>query len=180
MFSNQQYLPFSIQEKGGLTIISAIIFPIILSFCLLAFDGAKLITKKARLEDALTEAALAITSRDKQNANAAEKIELESMLNNYISTYLPNDSIKNSHIDIRYISDPQTGNKVQVFDIKAQVEINTILPLSFLPAFSPKVELKNLSKICQEFQDIGKSALMDFSSFLHNSAGEIGCPVFRR
>lgn len=160
-------LSFIRQEKGGLAVVFAIILPFIISCCALAFDGARIMTKRARLADALNEAALSIATTSSANPTAAEKIRLEKMLKNYVTSYLPNDVIKTSKIDISSIIDEETGKSIPVYSLSAGVTVKTMLPLEVFPAFAPELDLTNGGKARKGLQDVGRPAdyvfVVDFS-----------------
>lgn len=146
------------QQKGGLAIIFAIILPFIFSLCALAFDGARVLSKKARLADALNEAGIAIATASTAKPNDEEKIKLNLILNQYINSYLPNENIIESDIKISYITEPETNTEVPVFTLNAKIEVNTLLPLSMSPAFSPTLELVNKGKVRKGIQNNGRPA----------------------
>jgi Flp pilus assembly protein TadG len=179
MFQIRAIYAFIEQQSGGITFISTMMFSLILSFCLLAFDGAKLITKKARLEDAINDASHAIASSNFEVIDETKKGELENLLRHYIHAYLPNEKIMSSQIRVHYINTDAAGNKLPMLDIQAQVKIDTLLPINFLPVFSPKIQSNNFHQVCQQVEYIGRSTINDFSHYLQDSFADLKCPVFK-
>lgn len=178
MLKTQYPLRFIHQQRGGLAIIFAIILPFIFSCCALTFDGARILSKKARLADALNEAALAIATGSSSNPDAEEKIKLKILLNNYIDAYLPGETIKSSDIIFSYVIDPDTGTTLPVFDIRANIDVKTILPLDIVPAFSPNINLSNKGKVRKGLQDLGRPAdyvfVLDFSGSMTDLSAQSG------
>lgn len=166
------------QEKGGLAILFAIILPFIISCCALAFDGARIMTKRARLADALNEAALAIATAGSAEPTKDEKAKLEKMLANYLKAYLPNEEITTSKIDITFASDALTGKNLPVYTIDAAIKVKTILPLDIFPAFSPTLDLNNQGKVRKGLQDLGLPAdyvfVVDFSGSMDSPSAQPG------
>jgi tight adherence protein G len=165
-------------EKGGLAVIFAILLPFIFSCCALVFDGARALSKRARFADALNEAALAIATASTSNPDLAEKAKLKLMLNNYISAYLPNEDITYSDIIVSYVEDVETGTNLPVFDIKAKIDVKTILPMDIVPAFQPTLDMSNNGKVRKGIQDLGRPAdyvfVLDFSGSMQSSSAEPG------
>lgn len=156
----------------------AIILPLIFSFCALAFDGSRLLSKKARLADALNEAALAIATAATSDPDAEEKIKLNKMLNDYLNAYLPSDTVTQSDVIVSSIIDPVTNASFPVFDIRAKMKIHTMLPFDMVPAFATSLDLNNRGKVRKGGIDGGSPVdyvfLLDFSNSMNDPSAESG------
>jgi tight adherence protein G len=140
LFTNK----FIRQQKGGLAIIFAVMLPFIFSVCALVFDGARMMSKRARLADALNEAALAIATSSLGKGTPEEKLRNQQILESFLHAYLPQDDIGGSTVTMREGVDGSTGVAVPIYDISAQLEVKSVLPLgSLAPSFTPTVEMSN-------------------------------------
>jgi tight adherence protein G len=132
------------QQKGGLAVIFAVLLPFIFSVCALAFDGARILMKRARLADALNEAALVIATSSDGTGSEEEKKKNADLLKRYIGAYFPQDELKSSSVTMRTGIDSETGKTVPIYDISAQLDVKTVLPLgSLAPSFDPVIGLAN-------------------------------------
>jgi tight adherence protein G len=183
MFSKDRFMVakmnrFIRTQNGGLALIFAIMLPLIFSCCALVFGGARVLSKRARLADALNEAALVIATAASTKPDDNEKAQLKLMLDRYISAYLPGEPIESSSIIVSYTDDPVSGATLPVFDIRAKVNVKTILPFSIVPSFSPELELSNQGKVRKGLQDLGRPAdyvfVVDFSGSMDDPSAEPG------
>ena len=178
--NQKQYIAprFIRQEKGGLAIIFAILLPFIFSCCALVFDGSRLLAKRARMADALNEAALAIATASSANPNTEEQAKLKTLLNNYVNAYLPGETINSSNVAISFTKDPETDTPLPIFDISASIKIKTMLPFDMVPAFSPTINLGNKGKVRKGLQDLGRPAdyvfVVDFSGSMNSASAQSG------
>jgi tight adherence protein G len=162
--------------KGGIAVMFAIMLPLLLSFCALAFDGSRLLTKRARLADALNESALAIATAASNQPDDAEIKQLKVMLDDYIHAYFPQDTLESSDLGVSYADDDP--NNEPIFSLEAHVDVKTMLPFKFAPAFSPTVNLSNSGKVRKGPQDVGRAAdyvfVVDFSGSMRSASAEPG------
>jgi tight adherence protein G len=156
------------QEKGGLAVIFAIVLPFIFSVCALVFDGSRMLMKRARLSDALNEAALVVATNSAGKGTEEERKRNADLLKRYISAYFPQDELASSSVTMRSGIDGATGMSVPIYDLNAELKVNTVLPLgSIVPAFSPQVGLTNGGSVRKGISDISLPAdyvfVVDFS-----------------
>ncbi|NYY80256.1 hypothetical protein DMH27_05260 [Raoultella planticola] len=81
------------QEYGAITVMFAIMFPLLMMFYSVAYDGANLQSSRARLADGLNQGVLAVAMVDNRNSTAADKAENITLLHNYLSYYVPDATI---------------------------------------------------------------------------------------
>lgn len=159
-------------------ILFAVMLPFLFSCCSLTFDGARILTKKARLADALNEAALAIATSSSSIPYEEETARFKILLNRFISVYLPAEKIISSDIVISYMTDPDTGTNLPVFDIYATIDVQTFLPLDIIPSFSSRLELSNKGKAGKGLQTLSHPTdyvfIVDFSDSMNEESAEIG------
>ena len=155
-------------QKGGVAVIFAILLPFVFSVCALAFDGARILMKRARLADALNEAALVIATSSDGTGSEEEKKKNADLLKRYIGTYFPQDELKSSSVTMRTSIDSETGKTVTIYDISAQLDVKTVLPLgSLAPSFDPVIGLTNRGSVRKDISTMQVPAdyvfVVDFS-----------------
>jgi tight adherence protein G len=165
------------QQKGGLALIFAVLLPFIFSVCALAFDGARILMKRARLADALNEAALVIATSSNGTGSEEEKKKNADLLKRYIGAYFPQDELKSSSVTMRTSIDSETGKTMPIYDISAQLDIKTVLPLgSLAPSFAPEIGLANSGSVRKGISDISLPAdyvfVVDFSASMSRNTDD--------
>lgn len=79
---------FCQSERGAFVIIFALMFPVILGLIVWQIESVRLIYNKARLSDALEQAALALTVEDNP-----DDLRNQTLVRNYINAYMPDARI---------------------------------------------------------------------------------------
>lgn len=170
------FIRFARQENGGVTAIFMIMLPMMLAFLVLALDGSRAMMKRARLADALNEAALAI-SAGASNGDTGGIDKNNALLRQYINHYLPGDEVIVANVSTRAATGIDPESKETIFDIKAEIKFNTILPMSELPSFSKTLNLNNQGSVRKNISP-ERSAdyvfVVDFSSSMHDPSSESG------
>jgi tight adherence protein G len=156
------------QEKGGLAIVFAILLPFIISVCALVFDGSRVLMKRAKLSDALNEAALVVATSSLGKGTEEERKRNADLLKYYVSAYFPQDELKSSNVVMRSGIDGETGLAVPIYDLEAKLNVKTVLPLgSLAPSFDAQVGLTNGGSVRKGISDISLPAdyvfVVDFS-----------------
>ena len=88
------------QEYGAITVMFAIMFPLLMMFYSVAYDGANLQSSRARLADGLNQGVLAVAMVDNRNSTAADKAENITLLHNYLSYYVPDATIAKNDLTV--------------------------------------------------------------------------------
>lgn len=88
------------QEYGAITVMFAIMFPLIMMFYSVAYDGANLQSSRARLADGLNQGVLAVAILDNRNTTAADKAENITLVHNYLSYYVPDATIAKNDLAV--------------------------------------------------------------------------------
>jgi Flp pilus assembly protein TadG len=88
------------QEYGAITVMFAIMFPLLMMFYSVAYDGANLQSSRARLADGLNQGVLAVAMIDNRNTTAADKAENITLLHNYLSYYVPDATIAKNDLAV--------------------------------------------------------------------------------
>lgn len=104
---------FFSDENGVIALIVAIIAPLIIGLLVLSFDGANMLLKQARLQDALREASLGANTL----SNEGEK---RKFIESYLKAYFTNKNIDFSNISI-------TASKFKSKNQAGQMEDSEIL-----------------------------------------------------
>lgn len=162
------------QERGGVTAIFMIMLPMLLAFIALALDGSLVMMKKNRLADGLNEGALAIAS-GAANGDTGDMSKNNALLRQYISYYLPGDEIITADVSTRQATGTGPRAKDTIFDIKAEIKFNTILPMSDLPSFAETLNMNNKGSVRKNIS-AGRPAdyvfVVDFSGSMTWSSSE--------
>lgn len=87
-------------ESAAVTLSFAAIFPALILFYSMAFDGASLNNKRARLMDGVNQGVLAVALTDNRNATAADKLYNKNMLGTWVRYYLPGVTVPDADLAI--------------------------------------------------------------------------------
>lgn len=172
-------IKFIHREDGGVTAIFMIMLPMMLVLFALAFDGSRVMMKRARLADGLNEAALAIAAGTSGRDTDDPTERNNAMLRRYIQFYLPGDEIITANVGRREPVGPsQAVDKGDtIFDIKAEIKFNTILPMSSQSSFAPTLNMANGGSVRKNLS-MGRPAdyvfVIDFSSSMYDPSSEPG------
>lgn len=91
------------QDYGAITVMFAIMFPLLIMFYSVAYDGANLQSSRARLADGLNQGVLAVAVVDNRNATEMDKAENITLLHNYLSYYLPDAVIEKNDLAVTVV-----------------------------------------------------------------------------
>lgn len=114
------------QEYGGVSAMFAIMFPALLLFYSVAFDGASFQSSKARLVDGTNQGALAIAMMDNRNVSREDYRDNIALLHNYLAYYVPEATIDDNKLIVKVRNNySKTDNsKLVSVDYLAQGQIN--------------------------------------------------------
>ncbi|WP_146050869.1 TadE/TadG family type IV pilus assembly protein [Citrobacter amalonaticus] len=90
-----------IQEgNAGISVMFAIILPLLIATFSLGIDGSRFLIKRARLADALSQGSFAVASTNTNLTTEQEKIEGKDLVRSYINYYLPGSEIDESTLKV--------------------------------------------------------------------------------
>lgn len=113
-------------QYGAISVMFAIMFPLVIMFYSVAFDGANLQSSRARLADSINQGVLAIAVIDNRNATVADKAANITLLHHYISYYLPDAAIADKDLNVTSVENYSTSGskKLNSVDYAASGKIN--------------------------------------------------------
>lgn len=155
-------------QRGVYALLIAIMFPVIMGTIALGFEGARYIGQKARLSDALEQAALALTAENNGNKTSAARQRNEELVRYYIHAYMPDVQVVPNSIKI-YVPPVNNRNNPNQSSVLYKVSLQTThtswLTSSF-PSFARQVTTGN-NAAAQKFQSTEEMDVMfivDFST----------------
>ena len=138
---------FCHNRRAGVSIMFAIVLPLLLATFSLGIDGSRFLIKRARLADALSQGSFAVASTNTNLTTSQEKTEGKELVRNYIDYYLPGDLIDESTLDVQAVleTDPDDSTVISKVDYIATAKIITH-PIfdglsNALPGFSKDVSI---------------------------------------
>ncbi|MCO5780342.1 pilus assembly protein [Citrobacter meridianamericanus] len=111
--------------NAGVSIMFAIILPVLIATFSLGIDGSRFLIKRARLADALSQGSFAVASTNSNLTTEPEKIEGKELVKSYINYYIPSKELDEStlavsaNIDV----DPDDSTKVNSIEYVATAKI---------------------------------------------------------
>lgn len=120
-----QHIKFIKENRGAITVATALIFPALIGFYSVAIDGARFNSERSRLNDALNQSVYALAVQN--NANPTDNSVQQAnrrVVANYLDYYLPDitPNLNNINVTATEFADPDTG----VTAIDYQVSANEI------------------------------------------------------
>lgn len=116
---------FTQDGNAGVSIMFAIILPVLIATFALGIDGSRFLIKRARLADALSQGSFAVASTNSNLTTEPEKTEGKDLVRSYISYYIPGNELDEStlavsaNIDV----DPDDSTKVNSIEYVATAKI---------------------------------------------------------
>lgn len=173
------------QEYGAITVMFAIMFPLLMMFYSVAYDGANLQSSRARLADGLNQGVLAVAMIDNRNTTAADEAENITLLHHYLSYYVPDARIAKSDlavsVDVNY-STTKTGKLDSVdYTASGKASMRPLIGAQQEVGFDSAVDIRADSgagvvrRTIEEIKYPTDYALvLDFSGSMLNSSSEPG------
>lgn len=127
-----QHIKFIKENRGAITVATALIFPTLIGFYSIAIDGARFNSERSRLNDALNQSVYALAVQNIANpTDSSVQQANRKIVADYLSYYLPDIEPDPNEISITAtpFSDPATGMTA----IDYQVTANELSS----PIFSP-------------------------------------------
>lgn len=132
------------KEHGAITVMFAIMFPLLIMFYSVAYDGARFQSNRARLADGLNQGVLAVAMVDNRNATSADETANITLLHNYLSYYLPNATIADSDLDIAVALNYSSLGTVTFVDYigSGKISVQTIIGAQKEVGFDSAVDIQ--------------------------------------
>lgn len=93
-------LRFLRNGNAGISVMFAIILPVLIATFSLGIDGSRFMIKRARLADALSQGSLAVATTNMKLDTEAEKIEGKDLVRSYINYFLPGNELDESTLNV--------------------------------------------------------------------------------
>ncbi|HHG8774038.1 TPA: TadE/TadG family type IV pilus assembly protein [Raoultella planticola] len=173
------------QEYGAITVMFAIMFPLLMMFYSVAYDGANLQSSRARLADGLNQGVLAVAMVDNRNTTAADKAENITLLHNYLTYYVPDATIAKNDllvsVAVNY-SNTETGKLDSVdYTASGKASVRPIIGAQEEVGFDSAVDIRAdggagvVRRTIEEIKYPTDYALvLDFSGSMLSSSSEPG------
>ncbi|CAD7561306.1 Protein TadG, associated with Flp pilus assembly [Citrobacter europaeus] len=124
---NLNFLKFSYiqNNRAAVSVMFAIVLPILIASFSIGIDGARFLIKRAKLSDALSQGSLAVALTGNDNSLDTDITRNEQLLKSYIDYYLPSDKIKlgSLKVTLRKKYDPDDTSRVVSLDYIADAAI---------------------------------------------------------
>ncbi|WP_260863778.1 pilus assembly protein [Citrobacter sp. Marseille-Q6884] len=113
------------ENRGAVTVATAIVFPVLIGFYSVAIDGARFNSERSRLNDAINQSVYALAVQNNPNASdAAVQSENKQLVADYLSYYLPHIQPDQNNIDV--IATPYVDQATGVTGVDYQVTAQEI------------------------------------------------------
>lgn len=124
---NLNFFKFSYiqNNRAAVSVMFAIVLPILIASFSIGIDGARFLIKRAKLSDALSQGSLAVALTGNDNSLDTDIARNEQLLKSYIDYYLPSDKIKlgSLKVSLRKKYDPDDTSRVVSLDYIADAAI---------------------------------------------------------
>ncbi|EJV0836023.1 VWA domain-containing protein [Salmonella enterica subsp. enterica serovar Chester] len=138
---------FTRRNGASVSVIFALTLPVMIASFSIGIDGARFLSKKAKLSDALSQGALAVALIGNENSTDTDIAKNEQLLKSYINYHLPVDTIEpgSLNVSLRKNYDPDDSSRVLSVDyiVDARIITNPIFKNieQGLPGFEKDVVL---------------------------------------
>lgn len=111
--------------NAGISIMFAIILPVLIATFSLGIDGSRFLIKRARLADALSQGSFAVASTNSNLTTEPEKIEGKDLVRSYISYYIPGNELDESTLNVsaNIEVDPDDSAKIKSIEYISTAKI---------------------------------------------------------
>lgn len=117
-------------ESAAVTLMFAAIFPSLVLFYSLAFDGANVNNRRARLMDGVNQGVLGVALTDNRNLTEANKKANKTLLGAWTRYYLPGVTVPDEALSIDVAIKRDDKNKVVAVDYTASAQAQVKMALS--------------------------------------------------
>ncbi|ROP59614.1 Flp pilus assembly protein TadG [Enterobacter sp. BIGb0383] len=117
-------------ESAAVTLMFAAVFPSLVLFYSLAFDGASVNNKRARLMDGVNQGVLGVALTDNRNLTSANKTYNKTLLGAWTRYYLPGVTVPEEELSIAVSVKKDDKGKVVVVDYTASAQAEVRMMLS--------------------------------------------------
>ena len=122
-YISNAFLLFIKKQKANISIMFAIILPVLIATFSLGIDGSRFLIKRARLADALSQGSFAVASTNTTLTSQQEIIDGKELVRSYVKYYLPYDTIAEDTlgVSVKIFSDDEADAKRIDYIANAQI-----------------------------------------------------------
>ncbi|ENW6032994.1 hypothetical protein ACFLXR_004514 [Salmonella enterica] len=115
------------RNRAAVSVMFALTLPVLVASFSIGIDGARFLSKRAKLSDALSQGALAVALTGNENNTDIDITQNKALLSSYIDYYLPHDKIKPGtlKVSLRKKYDPDDNSRILSVDYIADAKIIT-------------------------------------------------------
>lgn len=107
-------------DSGAVSVMFAMMLPVLILFYSVAFDGANFQSGRARLIDALNQGVLSVAVTDNRNETTENVDDNLTAINNYISYYVSEAIVKNDNLAVTVKQNYNSKNQLSSVDYIAR------------------------------------------------------------
>lgn len=168
-------------ERGAIAIMFVLMGGFLLGMAALGFEGSRFLIERARLSDAMEQAALALAAEDNGNQTAEAVSRNRFLATRYLASYMRNDkSVSDPVVSVSdVISVPHSNDSVQYVEyrLNAVTEHNAWFSSSFFPSFKPTVYVGDNGAARKYRANIDVVFAVDFSNSMNGQLSGGGSKI---
>lgn len=129
----RQHIKFIKENRGAITVATALIFPALIGFYSVAIDGARFNSERSRLNDALNQSVYALAVQNSANpSDSSVQQASRQIVADYLSYYLPDitPNLDDINVTATEFLNPDTGTTAIDFQVSAMEISHPIFNMS--------------------------------------------------
>lgn len=159
---------FSQEQKGAVAIMFVILGSFLLGMAAFGFEGARYVMEKARLSDAMEQAALALSAEDNGNRTIAAINRNNFLASEYFRRYMRNEkSVSRPVINVSDVVSVNENVQYVEYRVSAQTSHTSWFSSSFFPSFKPTVSVGDNGAARKYRSNIDVVFATDFSNSMN-------------
>ncbi|WP_246201549.1 TadE/TadG family type IV pilus assembly protein [Budvicia diplopodorum] len=159
---------FSQDQKGGIAIMFVMLSGVLLGMVAFGFEGSRYLMEKARLSDAMEQAALALAAEDNGKLTAAAVSRNRFLASEYFRRYMRNEkSVSVPVVDVSNMVSVNENVQYVEYRVSAQTLHTSWFSSSFFPSFQPTVSVGDNGAARKYRSNIDVVFATDFSNSMN-------------
>lgn len=133
---------FSQDQTGAIAVMFVILGAFLLGMTALGFEGSRYVMERARLSDAMEQAALALSAEDNGNQTAAAVSRNNFLAREYFRRYMRNEkSVSTPVINVSGVVSVNENVQYVEYRVSAQTSHDSWFSSPYFPSFQPTVSV---------------------------------------
>lgn len=166
------------RDRRGAFAVSFVMFgAFLLGFAALGLEGSRYVTERARLSDAMEQAALALTAEDNGDDTESGKTRNDILAVSWLSAYMHHANSVDKPVIRVLQGSVNTNHKLAYVEyrLSSRVQQNSWFSSSLFPSFNKQVKVGDNGAARKFRSNIDVAFVVDFSgSMLHSIENEFG------